>query len=209
MIKKLLFTFGIISLCVANVLAQSTTTSSRIELSEKDKVEFKLRVGQMIDRLQENLSLLGSKEYKNNVKKVYEKETLRLFMGEGEAYEESNGIIHDPVKMQVSSVRYGITTIRNIYLKKYLKNLIRIRYAKVELTQAKTFYVGNIQKVGDHYEAVATIFQKFCGYNDGVKKYCDVTTKNIHIYIIPQEDEYGQFWLVKFGDIDVKDTTGI
>ena len=97
-------------------------------------------------------------------------------------------------------------------MKNYLDRLLSIRYGKVEITQAQTFRLSNVYKVGDHYEAVATIFQKFCGYgSDGRKRYCDVTKKTIKIYIIPETDvidgKIETHWTVKFGDVDVSETT--
>ncbi len=80
----------------------------------------------------------------------------------------------------------------------------------MNLTAADTYRISNIYKVGDHYEATATIFQRFEGFvgKDKRKKYSDVTQKNIKVYIIPENDYVlGQHWSVRLGDIEVADTT--
>jgi len=180
------------------------------DLSDDDIKAFKERTGQMIDIFQQNLSVLGSKEKSDKVKENYKEQTLKMFMGEGDTYKDTYENEHPAVHMQVSSLRNGIEAKRTVLLKQYLVNLIRIGYAKVEITQAETFRISNVYKVGDHYEATALIFQKFCGYTgDGRRVYCDTTKKTIRIYIVPGEDIMGKFWTVKFGDIDVSETTGI
>lgn len=114
--------------------------------------------------------------------------------------------------MQVSSIRNGKETKHKIFLKKYLDNLIRLPYAEVKLTKADTYRISNIYKVGDHYEATATIFQRFEGFigGDNKKVYRDVTQKNIKVYVIPENDYVlGQHWSVRLGDIEVNETQGL
>ena len=110
----------------------------------------------------------------------------------------------------INIVRNGNVVKRKTALTTYLENLIKLPYAEVNLTQADTYRISNIYKVGDHYEATATIFQRFEGYvgKDKRKKYSDVTQKNIKVYIIPENDYVlGQHWSVRLGDIEVVDTT--
>ena len=179
------------------------------DLSEVDIQAFKDRVGDIIDMFQNNLSILGSKKFSVKVKETYKKSALKLFIGEGKPYKDPNGQNREGVKMQVSSVKNGKTSKRNIALTKYLDNLVSLPYAEVELTQAETYRVSNIYKVGDHYEATATIFQRFVGYSgpERNKVYSDVTQKNIKIYIVPENDfVLGQHWSVRLGDIEVTET---
>ena len=175
-------------------------------LSAEELADFRENVGHMIDLFQNYLSILGSKDQPKEVKETYKKRTLTLFMGEGKEYKDADGNEHRAVHMQVSSL--SRPRPRNLPMPMYLDNLINIAYAKVEITQAETFHLGQLKQVGDHYETTATIFQKFCGwYADGRKKYCDTTTKTIRIYLIPEEDYFGKKWIVKFGDVDVSETT--
>lgn len=179
------------------------------DLSEQDIQAFKDRVGEVIDMFQNNLSILGGKKHSLKVKSVYKKSALKLFIGEGLPYTDPDGNQRQGVQMQVSSIKNGKTVKRSTALTTYLDNLIKLPYAEVKLTQADTYRISNIYKVGDHYEATATIFQRFEGYvgKDMKKKYSDITQKNIKVYIIPENDYVlGQHWSVRLGDIEVVDT---
>ena len=202
---KRLSVFSIFFLMVFSLNAQRNNQTSG--LSAKEIEDFQEMTGQMIDRLQKYLSILGSKDKTDETKAMYQKQTLKLFMGKGDPYTDADGNSQRAVHMQVSSTR--TKQINNVPLKKYLKNLMSLPYAKVEITKADAHRISNIYKVGDHYEATATIFQRFCGYGlDNRKRYCDVTTKTIRIYIIMEEDFIGKKWVIRFGDIDVAETTG-
>ena len=196
------------------VLSLITTFSAQAQindLSEQDIQAFKDRVGEVIDMFQNNLNILGGKKHSLKVKSVYKKSALKFFIGEGLPYAEpGTGKQRPGVQMQVSSIRNGQVSKRNIALTTYLDNLIKLPYANVKMTAADTYRISNIYKVGDHYVATATIFQRFEGYvgKDKRKKYSDVTQKNIKVYIIPENDYVlGQHWSVRLGDIEVVDTT--
>ncbi len=193
-------------------MAVFTQTGAQVnDLSESDIQAFKDRIGEVIDMFQNNLSILGGKKYSANVKNVYKKSVLKLFIGEGEAYTSPDGQEREGVSMQVSSMRNGKETRRKTLLKTYLDNLVKLPYAEVKITKADTYRISNIYKVGDHYEATATIFQRFEGFRkgDNVKIYSDVTQKNIKVYVIPENDYVlGQHWSVRLGDIEVMETSG-
>lgn len=182
------------------------------DLSESDIQSFKDRAGEIIDMFQNNLSILAGKKYSLKVKSVYKKSVLKLFIGEGEPYTDPDGVAHTGVQMQVSKLKNGKEVKNKILLSTYLDNLIKLPYAEIRLTKADTYRISNIYKVGDHYEATATIFQRFEGFskNEQTKLYSDVTQKNIKVYIIPENDYVlGQHWSVRLGDIEVVDTTDI
>lgn len=208
----------ILIITMISLLFSRTVFCQTNDLTDQQKVDFKERTGQMIDRFQKNLEILGSKEKPIAVKSVYISQTLKLFIGQGEPYIDSFGNQKSAVTMQISTLRNGIQSIRTLPLIKYLNNLVRLPYAKVEITQAETFHLSELHKVGNQYQATAKIFQKFCGYSyiEGrlQKRYCDeITAKTIVIYIVPEEDmnDRGELvvnWTVKFGNIDVAETTG-
>ncbi|MBR6191374.1 MAG: hypothetical protein IKQ68_04350 [Prevotella sp.] len=195
------------------LLMSTLTINAQInDLTEQDIQAFKDRVGEVIDMFQNNLSILGSKKHTSKVKAVYKKSALKLFMGEGLPYKDlSTGEERKGVQMQVSKIVNGKNTIVGTkLLTEYLDNLIKLPYAEVKMTKADTYRISNIYKVGDHYEATATIFQRFEGYvgKEMKKKYVDVTQKNIKVYIVPENDYVlGQHWSVRLGDIEVVDTT--
>ena len=187
----------------------STAKAQVNDLSESDIQAFKDRVGEVIDMFQNNLSILGGKQYSMKVKSIYKKSALKLFIGEGEPYTDPDGQQREGVNMQVSSIKNDKEVKNRISLKQYLNNLIKLPYARVKLTKADTYRISNIYKVGDHYEATATIFQRFEGYvgGDNKKVYRDVTQKNIKVYVIPENDYVlGQHWSVRLGDIEVVET---
>lgn len=200
----------LVSILLFSFIATFSAQAQVNDLSEQDIQAFKDRVGEVIDMFQNNLSILGGKKHSLKVKTVYKKSALKLFIGEGLPYTDPDGNQRKGVQMQVSSIRNGKVTKRNTPLTTYLDNLIKLPYAEVKMTAADTYRISNIYKVGDHYEATATIFQRFEGYvgNDMRKKYSDVTQKNIKVYIIPENDYVlGQHWSVRLGDIEVVDTT--
>ena len=202
--KKIIF--SILLALVAMIPAQAQVS----DLSESDIQAFKDRAGEVIDMFQNNLSILAGKKYSVKVKEAYKKSALKLFIGEGKPYKSPDGQNREGVKMQVSSMKNGAETKRSITLVKYLDNLVKLPYAEVKLTNADTYRISNIYKVGNHYEATATIFQKFEGYSKGdmQKVYSDVTQKNIKVYILPENDfVLGQHWSVRLGDIEVMETS--
>lgn len=199
----------IITLFFLFLTIASTAKAQVNDLSESDIQAFKDRVGEVIDMFQNNLSILGGKQYSMKVKSVYKKSALKLFIGEGESYTDPDGQKREGVCMQVSSIKNGKEVKNRIFLKQYLDNLIKLPYASVKLTKADTYRISNRYKVGDHYEATATIFQRFEGYigGDNKKVYRDVTQKNIKVYVIPENDYVlGQHWSVRLGDIEVVET---
>ena len=202
--KKIIF--SILLALVAMIPAQAQVS----DLSESDIQAFKDRAGEVIDMFQNNLSILAGKKYSVKVKEAYKKSALKLFIGEGKPYKSPDGQNREGVKMQGSSMKNGAETKRSITLVKYLDNLVKLPYAEVKLTKADTYRISNIYKVGNHYEATATIFQKFEGYSKGdmQKVYSDVTQKNIKVYILPENDfVLGQHWSVRLGDIEVMETS--
>ena len=202
--KKIIF--SILLALVAMIPAQAQVS----DLSESDIQAFKDRAGEVIDMFQNDLSILAGKKYSVKVKEAYKKSALKLFIGEGKPYKSPDGQNREGVMMQVSSMKNGAETKRSITLVKYLDNLVKLPYAEVKLTKADTYRISNIYKVGNHYEATATIFQKFEGYSKGdmQKVYSDVTQKNIKVYILPENDfVLGQHWSVRLGDIEVMETS--
>lgn len=173
--------------------------------TQSDFEAIHAEVGHMIERFERNVAYIGSKNSGETGKDTYIKSTLRLFIGDGKEYTDSYGNTWPAPHMQVSSTR--TTTPINRTIPDYLNRLRGLTYAKVQITSADHYTLTNIYKVGDHYEAVATIYQKFCGYySDGLRRYCDVTQKSIRVYIERITEYEGTRWKIRFGDIDVIDT---
>ncbi len=168
----------------------------------KDDIEiFKEQANLVIDNFQNYLDIIGSKERSKKVKTYYIDKALDIFLNQGKDVSVESLSTHTDKK-----VKYSV--------KSYLQRLANLPYAKVEVTQAETFYISNnVHKIGDNkYRATATMFQKFCGYrkhNDSLKKhYCDVTKRTIAIYI-EVISGFGEkhFPMVKLGNVSVMETT--
>lgn len=198
---KFLFT----SLCVVLGLNTSIWAQTN-DLTREDIEAFRERAGETINTFQKNLEIIGSKEQSLKVKTHYRKGVLKLFMGEGNPYTDVKGNMQEAVKMQVSSK--NSKSIKTLTLKEYLTNLVKLTFARVEITKADTYRISNFYKIGEQYVATATIFQRFCGHlSDGRGKYCDETQKSITVYITPEKDGVlGDYWSVKLGDVEVVET---
>ena len=197
--------FTVLAATFAPVKAQT------LILSDEDQAAFKERIGRMLDTFLNDLSLIGSKDKENTVevKNAVIKSTLRLFINNGEAYRDSYGNLQKAPHMQVSALRNGVEVKNKLPIKTYLNNLMYISYKKVTITQAETFHLSNLYKVGDHYEATATFFQYFRGERGDGSVYQDKTKKTIRIIVQVEEVEevYGEnVYVVRFGDIDVVQT---
>ncbi len=175
-------------------------------LSEPEIEELRERTIQLITDFQGYLTEIGNKSNSESMKDYYIKSALHLFMGNGDSY-YIDGRYHDPVIMEVSSLRNGITTVRPKPMKQYLQNLKRLRYTSVRIEKAETVRISNIYKVGDHYEGTAIFFQYFEGKQGERTVYRDKTKKAVKIYVVREDDDWGTHWNVKFGDIKVEETT--
>ena len=182
------------------------------DLSPDDQREFQERVGQMLDIFQKRLSLIANKDRANtNLKKSYIKQTLSMFIGNGEAYTDPYGNQKPAVTMEISSLHSHQK--RRLPVKHYLNNLLYLPYNQVDVNQAETYHITDWKQVGDQYVATATIFQEFIGYHmiEGrrVPAYRDITKKVITIYLIMEEDITGKKWVVRFGNVSVSETSPV
>lgn len=195
--KQLLIIIICSLLCIPFASAQTPTAGDFEAIHEE--------VGLMIERFEIGISRIASKDSGKETKDRYATRILNLFMGNGYPYSDTQGNSHRAVHMQVSSA--NSSTVINRTIPDYLNRLRNLSYAKVVITSADHYYLSNIYKVGDHYEATATIYQRFCGYgSDGSKKYCDVTVKTIRIIIQLIETYETIRYEIRFGDIDVNET---
>lgn len=163
------------------------------ELSASEIEEFKERAKVKVKHFQDYLSILGSKNKKADVKRHYKEETLKLFVGDGKE-----------VTMEVSIIDRGQESRKRHPITNYLDNLIKLPYAKVEITFANTWYISNFYKTAEgRYEATATLFQEFRGRTTEGNLHASKTKKTIQIYIEMVEDDFGKRWVVRLGDVSV------
>jgi hypothetical protein len=183
------------------------------DLTSEQIEEFKELVTELLNSFQIRLSVIASKDpdYTPAIKKEFIKQTLSLFLEHGEPYFDEYNNERRSVQMQVSSLRGGKEVIKSLPMKQYLVNLTKLYYRKVEITQAETLKISDFKKVGDHYEATATLFQKFVGYNsEGKILYGDTTRKVVRIIIQTGIDRFGkEIRQVILGDVDVAETEAL
>lgn len=186
------------------LLLFTTTSQAQVnDLTVEQLTEFQDRTVKLIKLFEKNISRLGSKSVPDSNKPRIQRTTLELFIEAGEPYIDFDSLPNTGVKMQVSSLRNGGYTTD--LLKKYLNNLENLRYAQVEVTSADACTISNFYKIKDGlYEAVATIAQKFVGYNENGKPvYKDITHKSIKIQLQRLEIDGEEFWDIVLGDIAV------
>lgn len=207
---KFIVILTFLSFMAGNLYAQDV-------LTDNQKIQFQNRVKQKVEEFQNALSKIVDKNLRHDIRKENVTNLLKLFMGEGEAYDwvdvELDKRMHsNGVKMQTSSANTGRITTQK--LKKYIYKLFdpttgksSMRYSKIVIESASAVRVDNIVKVGDHYECMAYFSQKFIGYKDGRISYDDKTTKKIRCYIRSIDLPTGQkIFEAKLGDIYVVST---
>lgn len=198
--KRFFFMF-ILLLCAISVQAQNT-------LDDQEIANFKKRCEEKIETFQHGLEIIGNKSRTTEVRRHYVRNVLKLFIGEGNAYQLQDGE-HEPAQMQVSSKNsQGYERRTRMPIKVYLNRLLDMKqYTSVTITKAKTLVLSNFYKVGNHYEATATIYQYFKGQGRDGYCYRDQSEKQIKVYLFRVNDGVlGSYWDVKFGDIDVVET---
>lgn len=183
---------------VSTVKAQTNNlTSDELEL-------FKEEVRHRVNRFQMYLTYISSKQNDKTTKQAYVRQTLKLFIGNGEDYNDAYGNQHPAVRMQVSSKSNNKNTWQKV--KTYLNNLINLTYRKVEITWVDACRVSEFHKVRDGlYVATVTISQRFVGYRDN-GNYSDTTDKTITVYLEEEVTTVGGRYRVLFGDIEVLQT---
>lgn len=178
------------------------------DLSSEELKAFSVQCQERVDAFQMALEIIADKRQPSEIKDHYARTIPEMFLGNGDSWTDRNGQRHDAVKMQVSSVRNGTVSIRDVYLKRYLLNLRNLPYTSVEIKKAKTCMISNLYKVNDDlYMGTCTFFQYFTGMSGEATVIRDHTQKDVDVYIRRVEDgSLGSYWEMKFGDINVSET---
>lgn len=185
------------------------------ELTEAQKKEFQLRVKQKVEEFQYGLKEIVNDSLPHDARVEHQINTLKLFIGEGNAYtyydyELYKRVKSNGVKMQTSSVNKEHTSSQK--LKTYINKLYdpkthesKLSYTKIDIESASAVRVDNIVKRDDgNYECMAYFSQKFIGYRDGKVWYSDKTGKKIRCHITKIDLPTGEsLFEAKLGDIYV------
>lgn len=174
------------------------------DLSEEELKIFKEETRKKIDQLQSQFSKIASRTESNAVKRIYIKQTLKLFLNEGRR-----------VTIEVSSLTTN--RIREFEIPRYLDRLSNLQqYQEVIMKRADACILSDFYEAGldDNnnkiYKATATIYQEFIGKDErGKVIYSDLTTRTFEITLklVPTVlDDSGYRWIALLGDVKVAGT---
>lgn len=183
----------------AQVSAQASN-----DLSPEELKIFQTEVKNRVNRFQNYITFIGSKKNNIETKNAYIRQTLKLFIGEGEDYKDIDGNIQPAVRMQLSDTRTRQKRWRKT--KQYLYNLTKVSYRELNITWADVCRVGEFHKVRDGlYVATVYISQKFEGMKDNYTV-VNYDEKAITVYLEEIVTIAGSRYNIFFGDIEVTET---
>lgn len=175
-------------------------------MDKKRLAEFGKLTGQRVADLQHYISLIADKSHSTEQREQAVELAVSLF----EKDHLVNGKRRTP-HVQVSR-RNG--TVSSVPVKIYFKNLMNVKFDKVEITSYDAAVVSEFEKgaAGD-YNAVATYYQQFKGmdnkgnliYGSRDRKDIRVTAQSAAVYAQAGKEDLKIF----FGDITVRDTVPI
>jgi len=176
------------------------------EMNEKRLAEFQKLTQQRVNDLQLYISLIADKSLSIEQREQAVELAVSLF----EKDYIVNGKRHTPY-VQVSR-RSG--KISSVPVRIYFKNLMNVKFDKVEITYYDAAVVSEFEKGTDgNYHATATYYQQFKGmdkqgnllYGSRDRKDIRVTAQSAAVYAQAGKEDLKIF----FGDITVRDTVPI
>lgn len=183
----------------ARVSAQTSN-----DLTSEELKIFQTEVKNRVNRFQNYITFIGSKKNNIETKNAYIRQTLKLFIGEGEDYKDVDGNMQPAVRMQLSDTRSRQKRWRKT--KQYLYNLTKVSYRELNITWADVCRVGEFHKVRDGlYVATVYISQKFEGKKDNYSV-VNYDEKAITVYLEEIVTVAGSRYNIFFGDIEVTET---
>ncbi|WP_118973855.1 hypothetical protein [Taibaiella koreensis] len=117
--------------------------------------------------------------------------------------------INENVLIEVSSKTTGETEPKKV--RTYLKDMVALRYSKVELSWSKLQYVGKLEMQPDStLRGFVEFEQRFSGFLDQKIVYSDVTRKRVEVVLklmkVKEGGDYRLLWDVLLSDIGVEST---
>jgi len=196
-------------ICMMSLLLGASAFAQDIVGMEEMSELAKQRAQQNVAQMNDNISFMADKSKDVDTRKYYKKQALKLFIENGEPYEEE-GIQNDGVKMEITSTLRKKP--RKRLMKDYFTGLINLRYSKVDIqsTKVQDIKVSELQKIDDNkYVCTAYFEQIFIGYRDGRPIYKDRTRKKVKVYILAEETIDRPEFVVMLGDVTALETTRI
>lgn len=191
------------------------------DLSESVNKQIADAAKQQVAQFTDCLSFIVDKEQKPENRDGFREDALKLFIGQGKAYDDNvldkdGNVIdkrpHEPVTMEVTSLRNPKPRKRP--MAEYLSNLVELannktyRSVSITSTQWHDMKVSQIRKIGqDQYVCVVYFEQVFESRGSELKIiYTDKTTKRVTVHIKILHTDYGDEFVILLGDIQATET---
>lgn len=168
------------------------------------------RITQMLSHLNDYMTFMADKSKSISTRANYREKALRLFIEDGEPFEE-DGMLNSGVKMEITNI-YRKKPVSRL-VKDYFTGLINLRYPKVGIQSIQICYLktSDIHKIDENKYVCTAIFKQITSrHNDGIPRYIEPTVKKITLYISTEESIDGEeINCIKLGDVTAIDTTNI
>lgn len=219
---KTLFVLAAAMLMSAHAVAQQLDRTHG--LSDEDVAAMTKRATEKVDQFNRQLSLIAQphrstdnnkQRQMNAYKDRLIRQCLKLFLGQGEEYEDAYGNKMPPVTIEVSSIskRTGAVSVEQRKVKQYLRSMKnnRFRYDSIDITSTDCYVIPeSVREIGDGlYECVLSYTQWFRAKRREGPDYEDKTDKAVRVVFERVVIEGEIRWLIWLGDIYVTLTTQI
>jgi len=181
--------------------AQTTTVEDQLHLTAADLEGFEKQAKDDVKDFGGHVEHIASKTYSIFLRKKYIGNALALFA--------------DPDENTIEVSVVGNTAdVRSESIRAYLNNLLKLSYARVDITWYDFKITHFVKGADGNYYATATVFQKFSATNGNTEvkqSRRDLVKKEIQVELIKQEAYNGaqRFarWEIKLGDIKIVQKT--
>lgn len=192
------------------VLAFTVTTVSTYGQNAENML--RRRAAEKVGQFGDYLKFIANPQKSQKARNYYRLAALNLFISKGESYyeidENDERIYKEGVMMEVTSVNRKGSTKNPV--RKYLQNLMAMKaYTRVDIstTEVSEIQVSKLRPISENQYVCTCYFeQAFCGYSDGKPIYKDITRKKIDCYVIVEDTEEGQEYIVLLGDVTALET---
>lgn len=191
-----------------SINAQTENLPATVFLQEDEIQEILWRYRSEVEEIQQYLSDIVNTNLTNSQRLESISAALDLFIGKGKSYyvkEESGEITYrNPVRIQISNI--DNTKRRWMPLTTFLQRIYdnRNQFGSLELTTPPLSSINPclIKVDDDLYKTRGKVEQTMTFYKDGKITYGPgMTTKEVEVFLKPNETPSGFIWYIKLGDI--------
>lgn len=187
------------------------STSICAQIQEELNEQAKTKVKEVVAQMNDYISFMANPKKDTEMRHLYRKQALNLFIGKGYDYEEE-GIEKEGVLMEVSSINRKRKSSKLTRI--YFSGLIKMGYSAVEIKSTKCYdiKVSNLKKIADNeYVCTCEFEQTFRGFGDGYVYGPEVTRKRVKCYVTIEPIEQNKDgksveYKLRLGDTSVLET---